>query len=1193
MKRKNILFILGAACLLSIGAISFSNSPLTVHAVTDVGEIQFTELGSGASTNKAVYLVTTSSNVMNSNWSGPYKPVSGQGGVYINDQSEPSLQFQLKKANTYDYYFESTGDAIAANTTLKLFGVWQGYENGSSGTEYKFTVLESTVIKTETGWKVVAPPPDIPELDVYDKVTLKDAGIDDYDRQTIDIYKTESAWNSFAVSPENTKKSFAFEFVYQAYERMTTHLEFRVGARGNYYSPHCYHFVINNSWGSNGQYQLSEEYNEQAKSGSGFKNFPTDIKTGRHIVEFGSIYLADNSGQTFDYVKYDDEYIYTSVVTPFSDERTTKVSLYIGQAKIFVGSTTAQKERDTTLSFNRTYDDKGIYLNGPVNDIPVDNNWKVRAAPATKYNALLNGEPLYNYEGSQPPLVKFSEEEDNNYYISFNDFGLRFNEGDVVTLSDEFHFFYQDVVYVVSLYPISFLYNGSSFVPVNNIYDYLINIISNRCIAELYSDENLAEINRIISEAETALPLKTNMKQLWDLYKDYINQLDSIPLDEERAAEYLRPIREAAIAELNDYYDPTNYTQEHLNEILGIINDAAADINACMSTSGISEIVVNAKTEIDAVPTRQAAIESAILASDTLLDEYLETYDVVTTSDLCASGGMTFTSDSTTYSSGDLKDITTRIAASEGNRDGNMIFQFNYSSTNYNSRRYGAQVFVRVRGTPDNCARFDIGSAFNSHSGVRLVVDNVSLQDYDANFVQRSTPYKIECGSIDLDGFNRTLLFIKVDGSFVIKKIVNIVSSVQTPTIQIFDSYTTGSDTVTFSPIEEGTTKNTKSTVIGNLSLDSYSNKESLQVVARANNIPVETTLYPMSDNAFTVNGVQVKSARPTVSLYKASSTNYEVNFDKSSLQDGDVVKLNGVFCSHNSAKGLKQAYQLYEAEFVYHAATDSWTQNETSLEDAQRNAKDMLCRYYDLNDYSEASQNVLSEITASYEALIDNAIDANAVNELLNEALGQIDLVPTLVMDYRNNAKEELRTYASAHTYREDEQIELNNILAEAYQNIDSLDDFDDIDRLVENTKADIDTLKTAEERDAEDLEVEKKLARAEVETYVGLLEMNRYSQENIELIRTLALTARSDIENAANSEQVQNILATFKEAIKNVQTNDGSVFNGETYINPNSKQSGCGGNIMTTSIVLSALSLVGLLIILRKKHSRMFINK
>ena len=1187
MKRKGLAFILGAIGVLSIGAISFSNKPLKVSAATDVGEMRFTGIGSGASTSSAVYITTSSTNVIGKNWTGPFKPVTGQGGVYINDESTISTDFQLKKASTYDYYFESLNGAISTGTTLTLFGLWSGFENGTSGTEYSFTILDSTVLKTSSGWKIQTY---VPELDVYNKVTLKDAGINDYDRQPVDIYQPESAWNSFAVSPENTKKSFAFEFVYQAYETMNSHLEFRVGARGNYYSPHCYHFIVNNSWGPNGQYDFREEYNEQAKFDSGWKDFPTSIKSGLHTIEFGSIYLL-NSNDTFDYVKCDGEYIFSSINTPYSHDRTTKVSLYIGEAKIFVGSSMPQNERDTTLTFNRTYQNKGIYLNGPVNNIPVDNDWRVRAAPANKYNALLNNEPLYEYGEEKAPLVKFSEGASDNYYISFVDYDyIEFKEGDVVTLSDEYHFFWEDVVYVLSLNPISFLYSNSIFTPINNIYDYMNNVLSNNCDPELYSDEDVTRINNIVAEAQTTLLLKTNMKELWDLYLNYLEELDSIPLDEEKAQEILGPARAEAIEELQNYYDPEIYDEEHLDIIADYLDVAITAINTSKSIGEINQIVVNTKTQIDSVPTKQTVIEEAIMDSDTLLNQYLETFDVVTTSDLCTTGDMVFNADSS-YSSGDLKDVTTRFSTSPNNLDGNLIFQFNYRSTNPNSRKYDAQIYIRVRGTDDNCARFDIGSTFSSRSGVRLVVNNALIEDYDAN-LQANTTYKMECGSIDLDGFNRSLIFIRINGEFAIKHIVDQVAITQTPTVRIMDSYTTGSDTVTLSPVEDGTTKVDHAKIIGNLDLDPESTSNSLIVDMRKNDISNGTLLYPMEDGAFTVNDQQVPCYRPEVSLTKMNATQYAVNFDYSTLRNGSVVKLTGVFCSHDPARGLKKAYRLFEASFVYQNGT--WSQTEPSLSDAIRDAKEMLNSYTDEVNYSESSWLSIQNIINTYVTQLDNASTVDNVKTLLNTALNLIDAVPTLLQDYQAEAKALLQAYSELHEYREDEQIELETILMEAFSDIANAEDYDEIDQIVNAAKEDIDSLKTAEERDLEDLEAEKRVAKTEVEVYTGLLEMNRYSQENINLIRTLAFTARDDIDSASSIEEIESIVSTFKEAIKNVKTNDGSVFNGETYVEPGSdSNNGCGGNIMTTSILLSILSLFGLLIILGKKHYLMFSNK
>ena len=1183
MKRKGLAFILGAIGVLSIGAISFSHKPLKVSAATDVGAITFTSARS-ESTNHDLYLVPEGTNSIPTAWgSGDYDcayTATSSGAALINGVDAGNVPIKKVNIGAIVYHVNLLTN-VSPGDVVKLSGSWSG--TSSNGTTYNFSINTFSLRWSGTTWLAEY------DLEPYDTVTLVSASFDDLDRIAFDYFKAPSAWNTYTTSASNARNSFAFVFNFEAYGKMTDSLQIRVGTSGNYDGGHFYRLDVNNTWNetAGGVIKMLELNGSTTVRYS--PDFPQNLQAGsRHVIEFGSIYIK-NSNKTFDYIKCDGEYGYQEVVTPYNDNRTTKVSLYYGGNNIFVGSALDQKNRDTTLSFNRTNENKGIYLNGPVNDIPVD-GWNVKGVPASKYNALLNGQPMYQYGTEAMPLAKHSEESEDNYYIDFDSFSINFSEGDVVTLSDEYHFYYNNKAYTLSLNPISFLFSNGEFSPINDIYDYMYNSLSNRCDLELYSDEDIALINEIVADAQSSLPLRTNMKRLWDLYLNYINQLDSIDLDEEKAAEILGPARENAIEELQNYYDPEIYDEEHQAIIEEYLAIAIANINACKSIGEINQIVVNTKTQIDAVPTKQTVIEEAIMDSDTLLNQYLETYDVITTSDLCTTGDMLFNADSS-YSSGDLKDVTTRFSTSLNNLDGNLIFQFNYRSTNPNSRKYDAQVFIRVRGTDDNCARFDIGGTFSSRSGVRLVVNNALIEDYDAN-LQANTTYKMECGSIDLDGFNRSLIFIRINGEFVIKHIVDQVAITQTPTVRIMDSYTTGSDTVTLSPVEDGTTKVDHAKIIGNLDLDPESTSNSLIVDMRKNDISNGTLLYPMEDGAFSINDQQVPCYRPEVSLTKMNATQYAVNFDYSTLRNGSVVKLTGVFCSHDPARGLKKAYRLFEASFVYQNGT--WSQTEPSLSDAIRDAKEMLNSYTDEVNYSESSWLSIQNIINTYVTQLDNASTVDNVKTLLNTALNLIDAVPTLLQDYQAEAKALLQAFSELHEYREDEQIELATILEEAFIEINNAEDYDEIDQIVNNAKVDIDSLKTTEERDLEDLEAEKRVAKTEVEVYTGLLEMNRYSQENINLIRTLAFTARDDIESASSIEEIESIVSTFKEAIKNIKTNDGSVFNGETYVEPGSdSNNGCGGNIMTTSILLSILSLFGLLVILGKKHYLMFNNK
>ena len=84
--------------------------------------------------------------------------------------------------------------------------------------------------------------------------------------------------------------------------------------------------------------------------------------------------------------------------------------------------------------------------------------------------------------------------------------------------------------------------------------------------------------------------------------------------------------------------------------------------------------------------------------------------------------------------------------------------------------------------------------------------------------------------------------------------------------------------------------------------------------------------------------------------------------------------------------------------------------------------------------------------------------------------------------------------------------------------------------------------------------------------------------------------LKARNDINAATSKEEIRQIVETFKQNIKDVKTKDGSIFDGEKYIEKEQKGStgGCGGEILSSIIIVPIVSLVALivLLVLKKKN-------
>ena len=67
------------------------------------------------------------------------------------------------------------------------------------------------------------------------------------------------------------------------------------------------------------------------------------------------------------------------------------------------------------------------------------------------------------------------------------------------------------------------------------------------------------------------------------------------------------------------------------------------------------------------------------------------------------------------YSTQYFNGLYNQFATANGNEDGSVAFKFNYESTNPESNEYGAQVFIRLRGTASNCYRFSIGKIIGDH----------------------------------------------------------------------------------------------------------------------------------------------------------------------------------------------------------------------------------------------------------------------------------------------------------------------------------------------------------------------------------------------------------------------------------------------------------------------------------------------
>lgn len=1211
MKTKNILGIFGAALAVSFGVLSPIKSVQKANAVDtiDVGTIEIEEARNAISSATDIYLVPAADTGLPDSWDYAYHPVGEEDGVYLNGEKINIVE-GIKHAGTGSKrvtFWIRLNKAASENDVVTFKGTWLSTTDNTKS--YQFTFESYSIKRVNSKWDYNY------ELEPYDTITLSDACFEDKDKVSFDTAGyVPSAWNTYAISPDNTRNSFAIKFLFESFgnpKSMAATLTIRVGTSGAWNTGHFYSIDINNTWGPSGVISFRESNGDTLIYKA--PDAECNLNPGsRHTIEFGSIYLKD-SEKTFNFVKYDGELLYQEVRKPYNHERTTKLSCSYGGNDIFIGSVpTEEKENTQILQYSYLSSTKeGIYLNGSLNDIPVGDNWTTRGVPVNKNNALINGEPIYTPFGGSP-LVKISLEEENSYYLDLKAGGVTLKEGDVITLSDEYRVYLDGKTYSLGIIPVSFLYQNKQMSQISDINTYLYNEISNHCDPEYYDEDKILEIEQIVSEAETPIKSETNMKSLWDLYHSYIEALDAIPFNEEKAKEILDRAKEAAKAELNALADSDKYLAEELEVVQGYVDDAISEIEkeTTDTVKKVEQIVIETTELISKIKTKQEYVEEILLekglSEETI--QYLEDFERVTTSDLCATGDLLFHQkggSEYTYHSGGYDDTSTRIATSKDNPNGNMVFQFIYESDAPSARsliregeeeRFGAQIFIRMRGVSDTDAyRFDIATITGdeTNAGVALgsFLNDVAVGRVTFNAqLKADTQYKIECGAIDLDGYERTLLFMKIDDELVLSSVVDSLKE-SAPCIRITDSYADDTHYAKMSPIEEGTTKSDYSSLVGRLILDEQSSTEGKLVTSlRDNEIPVGAQLYPMSKEAITINGEEtlMKDVHPTTYVEKTGTNRYVVVLGGHELNDEDVVSIGGYFAYFDTETMNKSIYRLFDTSFTYHASSQSWEQAVPTDRDViVYEAKETIRNYANLDNYSEEAQLEINEIVNRYVALIDET-ETEAIASLVEEAIGEIDKVNTLLDDYKEYAKELLASYTSPDLYRDEEKAELESILSDAYTRIDACTDEASIDLILGQTTLQIDQLKTAEERDAEDLANAKKVAKNAVEAYASLLELNRYSEENAALLTTLTYNALDDIDAATSIEQVNSIVEAYKEAVKEVKTKDGSTFDGEKYIEKK-KKGGCGGSIIAGSSVtlIALISALALLLVKKFKEN------
>lgn len=461
MKLKKVISIFACSFLLAGGALlAAQNAPsyLEAKADTDIGEITFTTTRN-ESGGQWIYFQATTTNAMPQNWSDEYYPVGDAGGVFLDGVDLGAIQLLKVPELGGDYIYAlnlaehalSAGDAGA---TLKITGSWSG--NG-----YSFSIADYYRRWTGSKWDYA--------LEEYDVISLMDAGIADFESETINteygLDRDSLHRNGFGLN--NDTQSFIFQFEFEAFGDMTETLTIRIG-NTSWGLGHGIKLNINNHDGDYSYMNIIEEKADAVVQQSGWIQ-GNDLSAGSsHIIEFGAVKILNDSDY-FVMVNYDGVTKYSAKWAIDSAVRYNRVAMYYGGNNIAVRNTISQEIGTEELIFDSCNAD-GISFHTTNDLIPGHSSWERYATPYVVSNVQYNGANI-----AAGKINYFKKTSETGFYFGLtSDLKIAPVKGDILTIGGEFRIVFEtDCIKKFSLAFVSYRFNGTTYERVYNPLDSL------------------------------------------------------------------------------------------------------------------------------------------------------------------------------------------------------------------------------------------------------------------------------------------------------------------------------------------------------------------------------------------------------------------------------------------------------------------------------------------------------------------------------------------------------------------------------------------------------------------------------------------------------------------------------------------------------------------------------------------------
>jgi len=298
--------------------------------------------------------------------------------------------------------------------------------------------------------------------------------------------------------------------------------------------------------------------------------------------------------------------------------------------------------------------------------------------------------------------------------------------------------------------------------------------------------------------------------------------------------------------------------------------------------------------------------------------------------------------------------------------------------------------------------------------------------------------------------------------------------------------------------------------------------------------LPINSWVYRFtflgdSGIGITLNGVQV-----VTNDIKSPDGNLYIGLTGKVVEEGAVLKIGGTFRNLDTAT----AYVITESEFVF--VNSVW---KSRLDIAKESACAELEEYktnFVQDDYYEAEWNSFDTIIEEGKASINAAMTNEEIATAIATAKSKMDDVVTkeesdaIFNELKQSAKGDLANYKNESDYRAGDWATIQTVITNASAQIDASESVTELNTAVENAKAEMDAVKTSDQRDADDAVVTN--AKAELTNYKS---ESDYRADDWTIIQTIIANANAQLDEAVGNETaIGEIVVSAKENIDAVKT-------------------------------------------------------